>query len=191
VVHNNKTEFLHNQVGVIIMKNVDAKTLNQWLSNKEAILIDVREPAEHAARKIPEANLYPLGELDKKKSKLPQDKKIVMHCKSGKRGVLACKKLLEMYPELDIYNLEGGIEAWEVAGFKTKTTESKILPLDQQVQLTIGIFLVFGSVLAYYLNPLFNLLTGFFGAGLIFAGLSGSCGMAKLIAKMPWNQKSS
>ena len=173
----------------IIMKNVDAKTLKQWLSDGEAIVIDVRESAEHTANNIPEASLCPLGELDKKKSNFPKNKKIVMHCKTGKRGSLACQKLLEIYPELDVYNLQGGIEAWEIAGFTTKKSKSWILPLDQQVQLTIGILLIMGSVLAYYVSPLFNLLTGFLGGGLTFAGLSGSCGMAKLIAKMPWNKK--
>lgn len=172
-----------------IMKHVDAITLKQWLKNGEAIVIDVREPVEHAAKNIPEARLCPLGELDKKHPKFPKNKKIVMHCKSGMRGGLACQKLLEIYPELDIYNLQGGIEAWEIVGFKINKSKGWSLPLDQQVQLTLGILLITGSVLAYYLNPLFTILTGFLGCGLTFAGLSGTCGMAKLMAKMPWNKK--
>ncbi|MDF1827011.1 MAG: rhodanese-like domain-containing protein [Legionellaceae bacterium] len=171
------------------MKHVDAITLKQWLSDGEAIVIDVREPGEHAAKNIPEARLCPLGALEKKQLKLPQNKKIVMHCKTGKRGGLACQTLLDIYPELDIYNLEGGIEAWEIAGFKINQSKRWFLPLDQQVQLTIGVLLVLGSVLAYYVNPLFTLFTGFLGCGLTFAGLTGTCGMAKLIAKMPWNKK--
>jgi len=188
-IHSNKTEFSYQQEYKMTIKNIDAKTLKQWLLNKEAILIDVREPTEHATRKISEASLCPLGDIDKKNPEFPKNKKIVMHCKSGRRGTLACQKLLEIYPKLDIYNLQGGIDAWELAGFSTQISKSRILPLDQQVQLTIGIFLIVSSFLAYYLNPLFNLLTVFFAGGLIFAGLSGSCGMAKLLARMPWNQK--
>jgi hypothetical protein len=63
-----------------------------------------------------------------------------------------------------------------------------LLPLDRQVQLTIGLGVLIGSLLAYFVNPMFFLLTGFFGAGLTFAGLSGTCGLAMVMAKMPWNQ---
>ncbi len=170
------------------IKNVNAKTLKQWLENKEAVLIDVRETGEAQAKSIPDANLVPLAKVSK--NNLPElaNKKLVLHCASGKRSSMACQKLLQEDSGLEIYNLEGGIAAWEKEGCGVKISKKFFLPLDQQVQLTIGVGVLSGSVLGYFVNPLFFLLSGFFGAGLIFAGLSGYCGLAMLMAKMPWNR---
>lgn len=105
------------------IKFVDAKTAKDWLSNNEAIIVDVREPAEYAATHIPEATLLPLGVLEK--NTLPDlgDKKLIIHCQFGKRGGMACEKLLQENPDLDIYNLEGGLAAWQLAGFKVEKSE--------------------------------------------------------------------
>lgn len=170
------------------IKTVDAATLKRWIDRGEAAVIDVREPAEHAAENISGATLVPLGGVSK--SKLPEvkGKKLVIHCRSGKRSMSACEKLLAEDPNLEVYNLEGGISAWAGAGHAVKTSGKFFLPLDRQVQLTIGLCVIIGSLLTYFVNPLFAIMTGFFGAGLSFAGLSGYCGLAMLMAKMPWNQ---
>ena len=172
------------------IKNINSHTLKKWIESNEVIIIDVREPAEHEAAKISEANLLPLAAICKKS--LPQyfGKKLVIHCHSGKRSQAACNKLLQEDSNLEIYNLEGGISAWIKSGFAIKNSEKKFLPLDQQVQLAIGFGVFVGSILGYYCNPKFFALSGFFGAGLIFAGLSGYCGLAVLMAKMPWNKSS-
>jgi hypothetical protein len=97
-------------------------------------------------------------------------------------------KLINEDPNLEIYNLEGGISAWSAAGCEIKTSGKFFLSLDRQVQLTIGLGVLIGNILGYFISPIFLLLSGFFGAGLIFAGLSGYCGLAILMAKMPWNK---
>jgi rhodanese-related sulfurtransferase len=170
------------------VKNIEAKTLKKWLDKNEAIIVDVREPAENKAECIKQARLISLGEI--KKDKLPDinGKKLVIHCLSGKRASSACEKLLKEDPSLEIYNLEGGINAWKESGFKVESSGKFFLPLDRQVQLTIGLSVLIGSILAYFVNPYFNFLTGFFGLGLTFAGLTGFCGLAMLMAKMPWNK---
>jgi rhodanese-related sulfurtransferase len=170
------------------IKTVDAATLKRWMDSGEALVVDVREPAEHAAENIEGANLLPLGVVSR--NALPQvhDKKLVIHCRTGKRSSNACEKLLAEDPNLEVYNLEGGISAWRAAGLQVVSSGNYFLPLDQQVQLTIGLGVLAGSLLVYFVSPLFVLLTGFFGAGLIFAGLSGFCGLAMVMAKMPWNQ---
>ncbi len=170
------------------IKTVDSATLERWIDNDEAVIIDVREPAEHAAKSIKNAILVPLKILSEQTLPNIKGKKLVVHCHSGKRSISACEKLLAEKPELEIYNLEGGISEWEDRGHTLKTSGKFFLPLDRQVQLTIGLCILIGSILAYYINPLFAILTGFFGAGLTFAGLSGYCGLAMLMAKMPWNQ---
>lgn len=170
------------------VKTVDANTLKNWLEKDEAALVDVREPAEYEAEHIPGAVLLPLGNVSI--AALPQTagKKLVFQCKAGKRGGMACEKLLAENPDLEIYNLEGGISAWTQAGYPAKTSGKFFLPLDRQVQLTIGSGVVAGVILGYAVHPGFFLLSGFFGLGLINAGLTGWCGLAIVMAKCPWNQ---
>lgn len=167
---------------------IDATTLKQWLDNKEAIIVDVREPAEHAAQKIQGATLLPMGKCCKSALPTSENKKIVIHCKSGRRGESTCQKLLSEDPSLEIYHLAGGIGAWEAQGYATESSGKFFLPLDRQVQLIVGLSILTGSLLGYFVNPAFFLLSGFFGAGLSFAGLTGFCGLAIVLAKMPWNQ---
>lgn len=171
------------------LRTVDAKTLKQWLEACEAVLVDVREPAEHAAENIQGTTLLPLSGVSK--SALPDcaNKKLVIHCRKGGRGGSACEKLLEEDPTLDIYNLEGGIEAWRAAGLTVVSSGKAFLPLDRQVQLTIGLLLMTGSLLGHFFTPALFLLTGLIGAGLMIAGATGFCGLALLMARMPWNQR--
>lgn len=84
--------------------------------------------------------------------------------------------------------LEGGLANWKRAGLPTVQDKAQPRPLMQQVQIVAGSLVLLGVVLGYLLNPAFFLLSGFVGAGLLFAGLSGWCGMALLLAKMPWNR---
>ncbi len=170
------------------IKTVDSATLKRWMDSDEAVVVDVREPAEHAAEKIHGATLLPLGTVNK--TALPESggKKLVIHCRSGKRSMNACEKLLAEDPNLEIYNLEGGISAWGAAGHSVASSGKFFLPLDRQVQLAIGLMLVTGSALGYIFSPAWFLLTGFIGAGLMVAGLTGFCGLAMVMARMPWNQ---
>jgi rhodanese-related sulfurtransferase len=170
---------------------INPNQLNTWLQSKEAFVIDVREPAEHSAHKIKGASLISLGNIDI--STLPDvgDKKIVLHCHSGRRSMQACEKLLKQNNHLELYNLEGGIMAWEKAGYPTEKSEHSFLPLDRQVQLAIGLLLIFFNFMGYYHTPIWFIMTGFIGIGLSIAGVTGFCGLAMVIAKMPWNQKSS
>lgn len=171
------------------LNTVDTATLKHWLDRGEAVLIDVREPAEHASESIQGATLLPLGSVSKAALPPSAGKKLVIHCRKGGRGGSACEKLLAEDPNLEIYNLEGGIEAWNAAGLAVKTSGKAFLPLDRQVQLTIGIILITGSVLGALFSPAWFLLTGLVGVGLTVAGLTGFCGLALLMAKMPWNQR--
>lgn len=170
------------------IKNIDSKILRKWLNNNEAIIVDVREPAEHQANKIDGSSLVTLANICKKSLPQYQNKKLVLHCHSGKRSQSACQKLLAEDDDLEIYNLEGGISAWIAAGNATQKSGSFFLPLDRQVQLTIGLCVLSCSLLGYFAHPAFCFLAAFFGAGLTFAGLSGYCGLAILMAKMPWNR---
>lgn len=170
------------------IKTVDANTLKAWIASGEAVVVDVREPAEHAAENIAGANLVPLATVSKDALPDYAGKKLVIHCRSGMRSTNACQKLLAEDPSLEIYNLDGGINAWGSAGCGIERSGKKFLPLDRQVQLTIGVMLLAGSVLGYVFTPAFFFLTGVIGAGLTLAGATGFCGLAIVMAKMPWNQ---
>ena len=167
-------------------RTVDPETLQQWLKEGSAILVDVREPAEYRAGHIRSARLMPLSGLDARD--LPRSHKIVVHCVKGGRGDAACEKLLRQEPGLEVFNLEGGLEGWMRAGLSVEQGERKILPLDRQVQLAIGILLLLAVALAMLVDLGFIWMTALIGAGLTIAGLTGFCGMALLIARMPWNR---
>ncbi len=169
------------------INSVNVKTAKEWLDKGEAVIVDVREPSEYAAESIVGATLLPIGKVSKASLPDCRGKKLVLHCRRGGRGGRACEQLLAEDANLEIYNLEGGITAWAEAGLPIKSGAKKIFPLERQVQLTIGAGVLAGSLLGYFVNPQFFMLSGFFGAGLLFAGITGTCGLAVLLAKMPWN----
>lgn len=170
------------------VKTVDPLTLKSWLESNEAVLIDVREPAEYASEHIEGSQPVPLRRVIKDAIRMSDDQKLVIHCRRGGRGQSACEKLLSQMPNVEIYNLAGGIEAWEAAGLNVKKSERRILPLDRQVQLTVGLVLLTTSLLGAHYGAGFFLLTGLIGTGLTFAGLTGFCGLARLLTLMPWNR---
>ena len=166
------------------------KQVKNWLENNEAIVIDVREPAEFKSGHIQGAINKPLSTVCLEEVCMPEhtNKKLVLQCQGGKRSMMAVEKLLQENPQMDIYNLEGGINAWAEAGFQTQQTGRKVLPLNQQVQLAAGSLIVTGIMLGWFVHIGFVGIALFVGCGLMFAGLTGFCGMMKLLAKMPWNK---
>jgi rhodanese-related sulfurtransferase len=105
------------------LKTVDPKTLKSWLSKNEAILIDVREAAEHAAKNIPAAKSIPLGSLNENSLPDTDGKKLVLHCGGGGRAGRACEKLLSENPDIEVYNLTGGLRGWAAAGYEVNDTQ--------------------------------------------------------------------
>ena len=150
-------------------------------------LIDVREPVEHAESHVRGAELIPLGQIEARCGELDKSKPVVVMCQAGKRGAAAADKLRALGYS-DVRNLEGGILAWKAAGLPCASGAKTVMPLMRQVQITVGFFVFLGSLLAVYADPRWVWLCAFFGAGLLFAGLSGFCGLAMVLAKMPWNR---
>jgi rhodanese-related sulfurtransferase len=155
---------------------------------KNAILVDVREPAEFNAHHIPNAKLHPLGAIDANQLAEYGDKTVLIYCQKGMRGQKACEKILRDNPHSKVVNLVGGIEAWQAAGFAVKKGTSSVLPLDRQVQITLGGLILTFSLLGYYININLMFVSAFLGAGLLLSGLTGFCGLARVLSKAPWNQ---
>jgi len=152
----------------------------------------VRTPAEFAGVHVPGARLLPLDTLDcgtvlAGHNQTRNGAPIYILCHSGVRAKKAAEKFAAVGFK-DCVVVEGGTQAWADAGFPVERGESSVLPLDRQLQLTIGSMVLAGVLLAQFLNPSWIWLSGFAGCGLMFAGLSGICPMRSLIATMPWNQ---
>ena len=150
-------------------------------------LIDVREPVEHAESHVSGARLIPLGQIEARCGELDKSKPIMVMCHAGKRGAAAVEKLRSLGFS-KVRNLEGGILAWKSAGFPCAAGSKAVMPLMRQVQITVGFLVLLASLLSVFVDPRWVYLCMFFGAGLIFAGLSGFCGLAMILAKMPWNR---
>ncbi len=103
------------------VEHIDAKTLHDWIEHGKAILVDVREIDEYKQAHIPGAILVPLQHCQPNAVPHNPDKKIVFHCKAGKRGGSACSLYAEAMPEKTVYNLDGGIDAWMEEGFEVET----------------------------------------------------------------------
>ena len=169
---------------------IDPKTLAQWLEEDSVMLIDVREPAEYRSESIAKSKNLPLSKVTIDAAHLPEhhNKKLVFHCQAGRRSMLACEKLQRDGANVDVWNLEGGINAWKASGLPTVFSAKKCIPLDQQVRLTIGIIILIGMACGYWVAEAWYLLPVVAGLGLVNSGLTGWCGMAKILAKMPWNK---
>ena len=150
-------------------------------------LIDVREPVEHAEEHIVGAKLIPLGQHEQRSNEIDRKAPVVVMCRSGKRGAEAMKKLHAL-GITNVRNLEGGILAWKGDGLPIGKSRGNSMPLMQQVQLTIGLGVLTGAILALTVHPNWVFLCAFFGAGLTMAGSTGWCGLAILMSKMPWNR---
>lgn len=175
------------------MLTVDPVTLDAWLKNDEAVLIDVREPDEFASAHIPRAMSVPLAKVTATLEGFAtkQGRKLVFQCQKGGRAGQACALMESRLGE--IYNLSGGIEAWSQAGLPVigeaaPNAAQSPLPLMRQVQIVVGALILLSVFLGFTQATAFFALAGFFGAGLLFAGITGWCGMALLLARMPWNR---
>lgn len=169
---------------------VQAKQVQQDLqSGKRVALIDVRTPVEHEEMHIAGSRLMPLDELDPAalKSAASDADRCVLVCQSGKRAEQAFQKL-QAAGCTDIVILEDGVSGWESAGLPLNRGRGRRLPLMRQVQLVIGIVTLTGAVLALTVDRNFALIPAVFGAGLTLAGATGWCGLAMVMAKMPWNK---
>jgi rhodanese-related sulfurtransferase len=166
------------------LQTIDALAAKR-LINDGALLVDIREPDEHARERVPGSRNTPLSRLES----LPADAKaIVFHCRSGARTSGNASRLAAA-AGCEAFILEGGIDAWKKAGLPVAVDRGQPIEIMRQVQITAGALVLVGVLLGIWVAPAFLALAGFVGAGLMFAGISGWCGMAKLLGLMPWNRR--
>lgn len=158
-------------------------------SGKHVELLDVRTPVEFREIHVDFAHNLPLDRLDAQRLQAQRngsdENPLYVICRSGSRGKQACEKLSAA--GLNVVNVVGGTLAWEAAGLPVIRGQ-KAISLERQVRIVAGFLVLVGATLALTVHPYFAGLSAFIGAGLMFAGITDTCGMGLLLARMPWNQ---
>jgi rhodanese-related sulfurtransferase len=158
--------------------------------NGKLDLIDVRTPVEfrevhvEVARNMPLDRLDPVALMQARNGS--QDEPLYLICRSGSRGRQACEEFLAA-GFTNVLNVEGGTLACIESGLPV-VRGKKAISLERQVRIAAGLLVLVGALLGWLVHPAFVGLSAFVGAGLVFAGVTDTCGMGMLLARMPWNQ---
>lgn len=149
------------------------------------VLVDVRSPIEFETEHIAGSINLPLESLDSRYDEVSRNGQLVVICRSGQRAERGAYTLIGrgFRPKV----LKGGIVGWRKAGLPIKEGRKR-LSIERQIQLIVGSGILAGLLLGVYVNPWFLVIPAFFGAGLTFAGLSGTCALGILLGKAPWNK---
>lgn len=158
-------------------------------SGEHVQIIDVRSPAEFETAHIPGARNIPLQTLSAESLAAEglRDVPIAVACQGGSRSKQACE-LLAGAGFGKIVNVTGGTKGWRAAGLPT-TIGAPSFSLERQVRIAAGSLAALGSLGALFLSPWFAALSLFVGCGLVFAGVTDKCGMALVLARAPWNNR--
>ncbi len=171
------------------LASLSARDVAARLGSGSARLFDIREVDEFAREHIAGAESMPLSGSTGQAVTLSSGQSAIFMCRSGNRTQINCDRLAAQVTD-QAYVLEGGLEAWKAAGLPTLLDRGQPLELMRQVQIAAGGLILLGAILGTWIHPAFWGLSAFVGAGLMFAGLTGFCGMARLLAMAPWNRRS-
>lgn len=164
----------------------ELKEIMEKSNPKNYLILDVRTKPEHKNISIKESLNIPLDKIKEHKKDLEKYDTVYIHCQSGARSQKACQELQNI-SNTKVVNIKGGILAWEKEGLPVIKASKQTYSITQQVHIIAGILILTGVILSRSLHPNFIYLSGFVGAGLLTAGLTGWCTMAKILSKMPWN----
>lgn len=157
------------------------------LMREGAILVDIREADERARERVSGSRHLPLSKLDEAGAALNEGKPVIFYCRSGVRTHANAARLAER-TGCEAYIVEGGLDAWRKAGLPVVTDRRQPIDLQRQVQLATGSLALAGTLMGALVSPWFFVVPGIVGAGLLFAGLTGFCGMARMLMRAPWNR---
>lgn len=156
-------------------------------SSTHATFIDIREPDEFAREHIAGSINVPAAKLTQFDfCALPTDI-LVFLCAAGNRTKSA-QQAIEQCGKQQIFCLQGGLAQWKQCGHATVVDRKAPLPIIRQVHITAGLLIITGIILSHVVHPQFVYLSAFVGCGLLFAGMTGWCGMAKLLQHLPYNR---
>jgi len=173
------------------MKTISPVELQNLLTTQPSLpVIDVRTPVEFAEVHVPQARNVPLDELKPGSLQIQKGQPVYLLCRSGQRATKAADKFAKEGFSQPVV-VEGGTLAWIEANLPVMRGTVKVISLERQVRIAAGAIVLTGVLLARFVNFNFIWLSGFVGAGLIFAGITDFCGMGLLIARLPWNKRKS
>ncbi|MFI6939996.1 rhodanese-like domain-containing protein [Streptomyces sp. NPDC050418] len=164
------------------------------LSAKDAdatLVIDVRGPGEFAAGHVPGALNLPLDSLPQLLDDLraaASRRELIVVCAAGMRSANACAQLADA--GVAATGLDGGTDAWRAAGLPVETAaqpERNVWAMDRQVRFTAG-SLVLAGLAGSLVTPWAALLSAGIAGGLVYSGVSNTCGMAAMLGKLPFNR---
>ena len=169
------------------MQNISvSQSFDKRKQNSGIPLFDVRTPAEYGSIHADGAVNHPMESLEMDKMPFAKEEEIHVICQSGGRSMKVSQKL-EAAGFTNIVNVEGGTSAWHAAGLPV-VEGKKVMSLERQVRIAAGTLVVIGVAVGQFVHPGGFALSAFIGAGLVFAGVTDTCGMGMMISKMPWNQ---
>ncbi|PLK27570.1 rhodanese family protein [Novosphingobium sp. TH158] len=169
------------------LHKLSPKEVQARLASGKAVLVDIREADEFARAHIPGARSQPLSAWEQAHLTIDPDADVVFTCRTGMRTAGACDRLAARVSG-DAFVLDGGLDAWSKAGLPVAEDRKAPMEINRQVQITAGLMILAGVVLGFTVAPGWFGLSAFVGAGLTFAGLTGTCAMARLLMAMPWNR---
>lgn len=154
-----------------------------------AVIVDVREPEEHALLRIPGARNLPLSRLEQVALAVTPGATVLFHCRTGARSTANSARLAARVPGCVARIIEGGLEDWQAAGLPVIQEQGQPIDLARQGQIAVGVLLVAGGALGVLVSPWFHLVPVFVGAFLVFAGVSGQVSVMQVLRQMPWNRR--
>ena len=154
-------------------------------------VLDVRTPGEFENRHIAGAYNVPLDQLAEHAPELRavSGGLVVLVCQSGQRASRA-EALLRQAGMPGVHVLEGGMTAWVQAALPTRRTRAR-MSLERQVRIAAGALVALGSFAALTISPFWAAVPALIGSGLVFAGITDTCAMGMLLAKLPYNHAAS
>lgn len=170
-----------------ILHKLSPAEVRARLDAGRAVLVDIREPDEFARAHIPGALSQPLSGLEQAHLAVDPAADVIFTCRTGMRTAGACDRLAARV-EGDAFVLDGGLDAWTRAGLPVSEDRKAPMEINRQVQITAGLLILTGVALGFTFAPAWFGLSAFVGAGLTFAGLTGTCAMARLLMLAPWNR---
>lgn len=168
--------------------NISPNAAKEMVERGEGVIVDVRTIGEALEEHVPGSVFLPFDLVSRQRiedmggaGKTP-----IMLCRSGRRAAEAGEALAQQMDSVAV--LEGGIDSWKQQNLPV-VTGKKVMPLERQVLVTAGSMLLLFTLLGLLVSPWFFAATLFMCCGLIFAGITGTCGMARVLIMMPWNKK--
>lgn len=159
-------------------------------SRGEAQVVDVREPGEYDTERVPGSVLLPLSDLDGEASRADRSKALLVVCRTGSRAASAAERLSKLgFGKIRV--VDGGLVAWAAEGLPVERGAGRVWAMERQVRFAAGGLSAAGTALGWAVHPGFLALPAFIGAGLVFSAVTDTCGMALVLARMPWNRRRS